>query len=54
MAKMTQREEFAVIKNEIVHIKKDVEDIKMMLKDHIDWESAKYEKLKEKFAGKWV
>jgi adenine/guanine phosphoribosyltransferase-like PRPP-binding protein len=51
---LQEREEFAVMKNEITHIKTDVEEIKVLLKDHIRWESKKYDDLKNEFASKWV
>lgn len=44
-----EREEFIVMKNEITHIKVDVNDIKAMLKKHIDWEADKYDNLDEKY-----
>lgn len=47
-----EREEFVVMKNEITHIKRDVEDIKKMLKDHADWEALKYSELKNDFVSK--
>lgn len=49
-----EREEFAVMKNEISHIKSDVEEIKMMLKEHTEWEENKYSLLDEKYAPKYV
>jgi len=49
-----EKEEFAVMKNEISHIKSDVNEIKGMLKNHIEWEDKKYDDLKDDFASKWV
>lgn len=49
-----EAEEFAVMKNEITHIKKDVSEIKDMLESHVKWESGKYDSLKEQFADKSV
>ena len=48
------REEFAVMKNELGHIKTDVADIKEAINKHIEWEAEKYEALDKKFANKWV
>lgn len=42
------------MKNEISHIKNDVDEIKTMLKNHIIWEDKKYDDLKQDFASKWV
>jgi hypothetical protein len=47
-------EEFAVMKNEINHIKTDITEIKTLLKEHIQWEDNKYSELKNDFASKWV
>lgn len=60
-----EREEFAVMKNEISHIKSDVaemkedtkvsiNEIKDMLKEHVEWEAGKYDSLQNSFAAKWV
>jgi hypothetical protein len=49
-----EKEEFAVMKNEITHIKSDVAEIKHLLEEHIHWESGKYDSLKKDFASKWV
>ena len=49
-----EKQEFAVMKNEITHIKTDVTEIKTMLKDHLDWEEDKYLQLESKYASKWV
>jgi hypothetical protein len=46
--------EFAVMKNEINHIKTDITEIKSLLKEHIEWEDRKYSELKNDFASKWV
>jgi len=45
-----EREEFAVMKNEISHIKYDVEEIKQMLIEHTKWEETKYSELDKKYA----
>ena len=50
----TQAERLAVIETEITTLKGDVSEIKQMLKDHVEWESNKYETLSNLFAGKWV
>lgn len=61
----TEREEFAVMKNEISHIKNNIselkcdtksnfEELKAMLEGHIKWESEKYDDLRNDFASKWV
>ena len=42
------------MKNEIAHIKTDVEEIKQMLKNHIEWEDKKYARFRQEFASKWV
>lgn len=47
-----EREEFVVMKNEITHIKKDVQEIKEMLKEHTDWEALRYTELKCDFVSK--
>jgi predicted nucleic acid-binding Zn-ribbon protein len=59
------KERFIVMENEITHIKKDVQELKIatennfqeiksLLETHIKWESGKYESLQEHYAGKWV
>ena len=47
-----EREEFAIMKNEITHIKTNVQDIKGMLKDHVEWESKKNGELDAKYLHK--
>jgi hypothetical protein len=42
-------EEIAVLKNEISHVASDVSDVKEMLKQHVEWEADKYDKLDEKY-----
>ena len=49
-----EREEFAIMKNEITHIKVDVNDIKSLLKEHIKWEADKYKEFEDKFVAKEV
>jgi hypothetical protein len=46
------REEFVIMKNEITHIKKDVEEIKSLIKDHMDWEALKYNELRNVYVSK--
>lgn len=47
-----EKERFTIMENEIKHIKIDVTDIKGMLKEHVDWETEKYEKLDTKYVHK--
>ena len=54
MPKLTNGERLAVIETEISGLKDDVQEIKTMLKEHVDWETNKYENLKKDFAAKWV
>lgn len=61
----TQAERLAVIENELKLFKEtqrehntqqaaDIKEIKMLLKEHIDWEADKYDNLKDEFAAKWT
>lgn len=43
-----------MIETEIVTLKQDVAEIKCLLKEHVAWESDKYDNLAKKFAAKWV
>ena len=58
-----EKEEFAVMKNEISHIKTDLaelkinnehnfQELKSLLKEHVSWEEVKYKELDGKFASK--
>ena len=58
-----EKEEFAVMKNEITHIKIDLADLKVsnehnfqelkaLIKDHVSWEETKYKELDVKYASK--
>lgn len=42
------------MKNEISHIKDDMGEVKVMLKDHITWEETKHQELEIKYANKWT
>jgi hypothetical protein len=58
-----EREEFAVMKNEISHIKTDLaglkvdteknfQELKALIKEHVSWEETKYKELDVKYASK--
>lgn len=65
MTTKTQTERLAVIENELKLFKEtqrehntqqaaDIKEIKVLLKEHIDWEAEKYDNLKDEFAAKWT
>ena len=55
----------AIIETDIKYIKKEIgemksnskdnlNEIKVILQQHVEWETEKYDKLDKKFAAKWV
>ena len=44
----------AKMEQKLDNIVDDVKEISKDLKDHIRWEGEKYEKLDNKYSGKWV
>lgn len=42
------------LNEDIREVKNDVKDIAQDIKDHVKWEAEKYEKLDNKYSGKWV
>ena len=42
------------LKDDICDVKNDIKGIAKDINDHVKWETEKYEKLDNKYSGKWV
>ena len=64
---MTNEERIMKLETNLSNLKEDIDEIKTavndksglkelrdMLKEHVDWEYAKYDEMDRKFANKWV
>jgi len=48
----TEKERFIKLEAKVDGIEKDVREVKTLLKEHINWETDKYEKLDDKYLHK--
>ena len=48
------QERMAKVETNIENIKEKVDEIKVMLTEHVNWEANKYEEMDKKFAPKWI
>ena len=52
--KINNEKRLATMEQKLDDLKEDVKSIASDIKDHIKWESEKYEKMDSKYSGKWV
>ena len=52
--KINTENRLATMEAKIDNLIEDVKEIASDIKDHVKWEAEKYEKLDQKYSGKWV
>lgn len=52
--KINTENRLATMEAKIDNLIEDVKEIASDIKDHVRWEAEKYEKLDQKYSGKWV